>query len=207
MDDKLRNRRLLIGAGIALLLLNAGVRHFVHHGFSFSWSHDDSRSDNTHNDSDKADDDKGDKATPAENSAAQLTMNNKDGSVGINIPGFSANVHIPGMNLDKGNFDIDGVKLYPGSKIGQMNVTGNAKSDDADGHGSVALDFDAPAPPATVRAYYVDAFKAHGYTVDADSTIDKLKVTKGDDDSHVEVAVAPGPNNTTHGAIAASGND
>lgn len=204
MDEKLHNRRLIVGAGLAVILAYAVVRHFEshsgHHGWI--WTHDEAKSDDAKDDGDQADN------AATGNTAAQLTLNNKDGSVGIKIPGFSADVRVPGMNLDKGNFDVDGIKLYPGSKIGQMNVNGSTKSDeDSDSHGNVALDFDAPAPPATVRAYYVDALKAHGYTIAPESTINKMIATKGDNDSHFEVSFAPVGTNATHGALAVSGND
>ncbi len=204
MDDKLRNRRLIVGAGLALLIAYGVVRHFESHGghHGWSWSSDDAKSDDAKDDGDKADN------AAAGNTAAQLTLNNKDGSVGIKIPGFSADVRVPGMNLDKGNFDVDGIKLYPGSKIGQMAVNGDAKSDgDSAGKGNVALDFDAPAAPATVRAYYVDALKAHGYEIASESTISKVIATKGDNDSHFEVSLTLVGTNATHGALAVSSND
>lgn len=203
MDDKLRNRRLLVGAVVALILGYAAVRDYTnheHHGWA--WGHDHAKSDDSKDDGDNADN------AAAGNTTAQLTLNNKDGSVGIKIPGFSADVRVPGMNLDKGNFNVDGIKLYPGSKIGQMSVNGSAKSDDdGDSHGDVALDFDAPAPPATVRAYYVDALKTHGYEIADESTINKVIATKGDNDSHVEVSFAPVGTNATHGALAMSGDN
>ena len=59
----------------------------------------------------------------------QVKADGETGRVAINVPGFDANVKLPKMMLNHSNFDIDGVKLYPGSKVDSVNV--NADNQDA----------------------------------------------------------------------------
>lgn len=87
----------------------------------------------------------------------------KSGEVAVNVPGFSAKVKLPKIDLTAKDFDLDGVKLYPGSTIGAMNVKGG----DTDGEegrdgGSVQVRFSAPARPEEVRSYFLNSFREKG---------------------------------------------
>ncbi len=52
-----------------------------------------------------------------ENGVVAINADGKTGKVDVNLPGFSANLNLPKVMLDHSNFDLDGVKLYPGSNV------------------------------------------------------------------------------------------
>lgn len=100
---------------------------------------------------------KGDEGTSialtTENGSGSMTQ---DGKVKIDTPVFQGSFKLPKMQLDASNFDMDGVHLYPGSKIRGMDV------DAAKGDGRVVVRFDAPAAPTTVRDWMAAEFKKAG---------------------------------------------
>ncbi|MDZ7893933.1 MAG: hypothetical protein U5M50_02565 [Sphingobium sp.] len=93
----------------------------------------------------------------------------KDGAVSVNVPGLQMKVDLPKIKLDADNFDMDGVKLYPGSKVTAIDVRAD---DDAAGKddGGVAIAFDAPGDPAKVQDYFLKAFKDKGLEARADGS-------------------------------------
>jgi hypothetical protein len=86
----------------------------------------------------------------------------KDGKVAIDIPGFKANIDLPKIQLDAGDFDINGVKLPAGSKITTMDIAGNDKED-----GAVKVAFTSPVTSATVRQWFQDKLAAEGFKLTA----------------------------------------
>lgn len=82
------------------------------------------------------------------------------GKVKIDTPLFQGTFKVPEVKLDAKNFDIDGVHLYPGSKISAVNV------DAAQGDGRVVVRFDSPAAPAAVRDWLATEFKKAGKSVE-----------------------------------------
>jgi hypothetical protein len=85
-----------------------------------------------------------------------IKADGQTGKVSINVPGFDANVALPKVMLESGDFDIDGVKLYPGSKVSSVNV--NADSDGENKSANVKIAFTAPAEPEKVRAWFAKGF-------------------------------------------------
>ena len=78
------------------------------------------------------------------------------GNVSFNLPFVKGQVQIPNGFMHNGNFDIDGVKLMPGSQVTGFSVFAQNK-------GSVVnAGFTSPAAPDQVRSYFVDQFKAKG---------------------------------------------
>jgi len=65
-----------------------------------------------------------------------INADGKTGKVSVNLPGFNADLKLPKMMLDHSNFDLDGVKLYPESKVRSVVVnaddTGGHDTDDGD---------------------------------------------------------------------------
>ena len=86
----------------------------------------------------------------------RITADGETGKVSVNLPGFDANVSLPKVMLKDSNFDIDGVKLYPGATVYSVNVQGD-KSGGADG-AHVQVIFSAPADPKPVRDWFANAF-------------------------------------------------
>ena len=91
------------------------------------------------------------------NDDENVTINaDENGSVAFNLPFVKGQVKIPSGFMHNGNFDIDGVKLMPGSQVTGFNV--NAQDEAA----VVNMTFTAPAAPDQVRSYFVDQFKKQG---------------------------------------------
>jgi hypothetical protein len=83
-----------------------------------------------------------------------ITADSDTGKVGVKLPGFEAKLNLPKAMLDKSNFELDGVKLFPGSKVTAVNVDAGSESKD----NSVRIAFSAPAKPGIVRDWFVKAF-------------------------------------------------
>ena len=83
---------------------------------------------------------------------------NADGSgnIAFDVPFVKGQVKVPAAMMHKGDFDIDGVKLMPGSEVTGFNLN-------AHDHGAtVEMAFTAPAAPDQVRSYFIDQFKQKG---------------------------------------------
>jgi hypothetical protein len=72
------------------------------------------------------------------------------GQVAIKVPGFEGKINLPKIALDSGNFNLNGAKLYPGSKIRQFAINGKGHEEG----GNARFSFDAPADPAKVKAWF-----------------------------------------------------
>lgn len=84
------------------------------------------------------------------------------GKVSVDLPGFSGELKLPKIHLDAEDFDLNGVHLYPGSRIANMAVDAKGGND-----GVVTVDFDSPADPATVRDWFKGKLAAAGFTLTA----------------------------------------
>lgn len=85
-----------------------------------------------------------------------------NGHASIKLPGFDASIKLPRMDVSGENFEVNGVKLYPGSTIKDVNVdasSGGGKD------GRVALKFEAPASLDKVQAWFRDAMAKHNFKV------------------------------------------
>ncbi|WP_448662355.1 hypothetical protein ACG3SL_17050 [Sphingomonas sp. CJ20] len=91
-----------------------------------------------------------------------------NGQVSIKTDGFTGGFKIPKMTVTAENFDLDGVKLYPGSTVRKFDIKAdrNAGKD----KGSVAIQFDSPAPADKVAAWFRDGMTKHGFTLEQDGT-------------------------------------
>jgi len=76
---------------------------------------------------------------------------------------FKANIEIPGMTFGADHMDLDGMKLYPGSKIKGVRI--KARDRDGDKTGTVTMDFTSPAAPAAVADHMATAAKSAGFAV------------------------------------------
>jgi hypothetical protein len=65
---------------------------------------------------------------------------------------------MPKVNLDADNFEMNGAKLYPGSKILSMKVDNvmRAAGTKGDGGATVRISFDSPATPDVVKAWFLE---------------------------------------------------
>ncbi|MDQ2893154.1 MAG: hypothetical protein M3R64_08730 [Pseudomonadota bacterium] len=88
-------------------------------------------------------------------------VDGKSGEVKLDVPGFSGKIKLPKIQLDADNFDLNGVHLYPGSTIDNVNVAGGGKQDS----GTVEVSFTSPANPAAVQQWFQDRLNKVGFTV------------------------------------------
>lgn len=78
------------------------------------------------------------------------------GNISFDVPFAKGQVKLPAGFMDKGDIDIDGVKLMPGSQVTGFNL------DSHNDVSNVEMAFTATASPDQVRAYYLDQFKQKG---------------------------------------------
>ncbi len=122
-----------------------------------------------------------------QDSTASITIGNggEDGSgnhaVSITAPGFSAKMDLPNLDLGTGSMQIEDMKIFPGTKIQGVNITGEtAKSDDEDAssRGQVAMGFTAPGGVDQVIAWYRDQAQKTGWTIVAPTAGNQFEATK-----------------------------
>jgi hypothetical protein len=97
----------------------------------------------------------------ADNGQVSGALDGKTGQLKIDVPGFEGSIRLPKMNIDATNVDLNGVKLYPGSKVS------NVELGDAAG-GGMKLSFEAPAAAATVRDWLGQRLNKAGFHVRVD---------------------------------------
>jgi hypothetical protein len=101
------------------------------------------------------------------NSNGDVTIDaDSKGEVNFDLPFANAKLKLPEGAMRNGNFDVDGVKLMPGSSVTGFSVFARDQGSD------VTMTFTAPASPDAVRSYFLDQFKAKG--VEASATADGL---------------------------------
>ncbi|WP_343521350.1 hypothetical protein [Sphingomonas sp.] len=106
----------------------------------------------------------------------------KDGRVAIKAPGFEGSLKLPKFEIGAENFEIDGLKLYPGSTIASLNVDANQGAGrNGGGNDSVRVQFDAPAAADRVRGWFREQMQAAGFTIAASGSEIKGKTSEGSD--------------------------
>jgi hypothetical protein len=84
------------------------------------------------------------------------------GEVKVDVPGFSGQFKLPRIQLDATDFDLNGVRLYPGSTIDTVNVATAGKD------GGLRLAFTSPASVDRVRDWFQQRLAKAGFTVKQD---------------------------------------
>lgn len=102
----------------------------------------------------------------------------KDGRVAVKAPGFEGSIKLPKFNLGADNFEVDGLKLYPGSTIASLNVDANQ---DKGGEDTVRVQFEAPAAVGQVRSWFQEQMQTAGFTVAAKDGQLSGKTSEGSD--------------------------
>lgn len=90
-----------------------------------------------------------------DNGMVTVSANSQDGNVSVRVPGVSIDTRLPTDMFTSSDFSIEGVKLFPGSKIQTMNVNAGAK---AGADAVVDMTFSAPAGVDMVRKHFTDGF-------------------------------------------------
>jgi hypothetical protein len=102
-----------------------------------------------------------------------------NGQAAIKVPGFEGSIKLPQVHVNAENFDLNGVKLYPNSRVSELNVDAETR-DDGKGKGNVHVAFESPAALAMVQGWFRDKMTARGFKVEADG--DGLKGTTDEGD-------------------------
>jgi hypothetical protein len=92
-------------------------------------------------------------ATGDKGESVKASADGNTGKVAVNLPGFKAEIDMPKIHLDAEDFEMNGAKLYPGSKIDKVNVEA-MKAKGGNDNGVVNVTFTAPADLATVKAWF-----------------------------------------------------
>jgi hypothetical protein len=87
------------------------------------------------------------------NAAAPAAV--RDGEISIDTPGFDMKLDIP--DALRSNISGDSDLIYPGSKIGGLNI---AAGEGGQGRGQVQMRFTTPDAPDKVAAWYRDPARA-----------------------------------------------
>jgi len=80
----------------------------------------------------------------------------ESGNIAFNLPIAEGQIKVPGQMMRNSDFDIDGVKLMPGSSVNGFNVNAHDKT------ARVEMTFTAPGSPDEVRSYFLEQFKQKG---------------------------------------------
>jgi hypothetical protein len=128
-------------------------------------------------------------------------VDGETGEMKIDVPGFQGSVKLPKIQIDSGDFDLNGVRLYPGSSIKNLNIVGNEKNG-SDTGGGLRVAFVSPATPATVRDWFAERLGKVGYKVHAEGA---NLIGTTDENKPFRLELAPdGPDKAT-GTIVISG--
>lgn len=110
-------------------------------------------------------------------SGTSISINTKDdegnstistdanGQVEIKAPGFAGSIRLPKIQINAEDFEVNGVKLYPGSTIDDFRADAEDKGGDDD-KGRVTIRFRSPATPVTVRDWFRDNMTKQGFKVE-----------------------------------------
>lgn len=121
----------------------------------------------------------------------------KDGRVAIKAPGFEGAVKLPKFEFGADDFEVDGLKLYPGSTIANLNVeSGQGKE------GSVRVDFNAPAAVGQVESWFRDQMQSAGFAVEMK---DGALVGKTGDGSPFSLRIGPQGQGAARGTLSVTG--
>lgn len=132
---------------------------------------------------------KGEVKNPATSDKTVNIQGDGNGQVSFDLPFAKGQVKLPTGMMNNTNFDIDGVKMIPGGKIGAFNVDAGGDRDSV-----VDMKFTAPASPAEVQKYFLDQFAAKGVTAHADGS---GVAGTGKDGDQFTIGLAPGAAGTS----------
>jgi hypothetical protein len=109
----------------------------------------------------------------------------ESGNISFNLPIGQGQLKVPTSMMHNGNFDIDGVKLPPGSSVTGFSLDAHDKG------ATVNMSFTNPTSPGDVRSYFLEQFKKQG--VEAKLAGDSV-TGKSKDGSPFTIEVGPSAN-------------
>ena len=128
--------------------------------------------------------DNGEQASITIGNSADAGGGNGQQSVAIDVPGFSAKVNVPNLNIG-GDTKIEDMPLFPGTKVSTVNIAADgADGSGGDSKGNVAMAFSAPGKAQDVVNWYRDQAGKHGWAAQPASGANQFEATKTGADSH-----------------------
>lgn len=130
-----------------------------------------------------------DAGSHAKSKSVAISIDSEKGEYDLKLPGgLGGSLKLPAGLMDKADFEVNGVKPYPGAKVQTVNV--NATETAGTKRSNVVIRFLAPADPVTVADWYQQAFTAKGATVTRTGT--SLSGTTDDNDAFTITLAANG---------------
>jgi len=123
-------------------------------------------------------------------------INGETGEMKIDVPGFQGSVKLPKIKIDTNNFDLNGVRLYPGSSIKTLNIVGDDKA------GGLRVAFASPATPTIVRDWFAQRLGKVGYQVHPEGA---NLIGTTDENKPFRLELAPDGKDKATGTIVISG--
>jgi hypothetical protein len=123
-------------------------------------------------------------------------IDGETGEMKIDVPGFQGSVKLPKIKIDTGNFDLNGVRLYPGSSIKTLNIVGDDKA------GGLRVTFASPATPTIVRDWFAQRLGKVGYQVHPEGA---NLIGTTDENKPFRLELAPDGKDNATGTIVISG--
>jgi hypothetical protein len=133
-------------------------------------------------------------------SSADPAVANGQQGVSIDVPGFSAKVNVPDLDIG-GDTKIEDMPMFPGTKVNGVNIVAHGNDGSgAESKGDVTMAFTAPGDPAKIVAWYKDQADKNGWDAVPPSDNNQFEATKRDGDhgpTHfaLQVASATGGSN------------
>lgn len=122
----------------------------------------------------------------------------ENGSMAIKLPGFEGKIKLPPLQIKAEDFEVNGVKLYPQSRIVTMDVNARDDGKDNKDQGTVRLAFESPARLETVRHWFQDQMAKHSFHVQQSGT--GLSGTTDEGDPFT-LTLTPGEGERTKGTL------
>jgi hypothetical protein len=88
-----------------------------------------------------------------------------NGATSISVDGENVSIH-SNLAIEGGNFDLNGIDLYPGSTVRDFKLDARDGKQGEDS-GKVAIRFESPAGLAKVQGWYRESLTRLGYTLAA----------------------------------------
>lgn len=136
-----------------------------------------------------------------DNGMVTVSANTLDGNVSVRVPGVSIDTKLPKAMFTKGDFDIDGVKLFPGSKIQTMDVNAGGKPG---AKTIVDITFSSPASVEAVHKHFAEGFTREEV---AYKTYGSTLTGKTSDGNDFAIDMVPMDKNQTMGHVTITGRD
>ncbi|WP_404335277.1 hypothetical protein AB2M62_15725 [Sphingomonas sp. MMS12-HWE2-04] len=111
-----------------------------------------------------------------------------NGQVTIKAPGFEGALKLPPIDISAEDFEINGLRLYPKSKIRSFQADSKGKGTQDD---KAVVTFESPAPLAKVQGWFRENLAKHHFKASADGN--GFKGTTEDGEPFVLTLDAAGP--------------